>query len=57
MNKTIDAIAGNGKRLYEEPTMEVCLLELGFTLLTGSLDENELPVVTEEWPEEVTQPW
>lgn len=57
MNKTICTIAGNGKRLYVKPTMEICLMEQDLALLAGSLDENELPVATEEWPEEVTQPW
>lgn len=57
MNKTIDTKAGNGKRIYKEPTMEVCLLESNLTLLASSLDENELPVATEEWPEGVPLPW
>lgn len=57
MNKTIDTKAGNGKRIYKEPTMEVCLIESNLTLLASSLDENELPVATEEWPEGVPLPW
>lgn len=59
MNKTVDTIAENGKRIYEVPVMEVFLLESDLSLLVDSdvLEENELPVATEEWPEGVSQPW
>ena len=59
MKKNSIAIAANGKRAYEKPTIDIHQLQPRQVLLIGSPDPTDpiLPIVPEGWPDGVPLPW